>query len=139
MQALALVAERLQPAGQLEQRRRANLGAVGEAEKDDAGLPPEGRFGDRRAFLVDQGEGGAERFAAIMASIPIEGQPADAGCHQDENADQDRTHHHKSPSAEIIAPARCRAGATVLEPCLEILLWRPSDGAFCASQFYCMQ
>ena len=58
-----------------------------------AGLAAEGRFGDLAALLVDQREGRAVGLAAIYRAIPLEGDEADAGRHQDQYADEDGAHH----------------------------------------------
>ena len=62
---LALVADLLQPAVHLEQRRRADFRAVGEAEEHARRMAAERRLGDLGAVLVDQRERRAVGLAAI--------------------------------------------------------------------------
>src|SRR5690606_17435194 len=90
---LALVAELVQPAVELEQRRRADLGAVGEAEEHDRGLAAKRLLGDFGIALIDQRERLAEGLARILPAIPVEGQVADRGYHQHDDPDQYGAHH----------------------------------------------
>ena len=92
---LALVAERLQPAVKLDQRCRADFRAVGEAEEQGRGVPAKRRFGDFRAFLVDQRERRAERLLAVRARYQFEGTDSRSGRHEDNNTYKDGSHHDR--------------------------------------------
>src|SRR5690606_14966187 len=90
---LALVTELLQPAVELEQRRRADFRAMGEAEEDGRGRAAEGGLGDLVAALVDERERRAEGLAGMLDPIPVEGEPADACRHDHQYADKNGAHH----------------------------------------------
>ena len=90
---LALVADLLQPAVDLEQRRRADFRAVGEAEEQRRRVAAEGSLGDLGAVLVDQRERPAIGLAAIARLVPLKGDEADRRRHDDEDADEDIAHH----------------------------------------------
>ncbi len=66
---------------------------MGKAEENRAGRATEGGFGDLIALLVDECEWSAVGLPGVLATIPVEGQPADAGHHDQEYADEDRSHH----------------------------------------------
>jgi cellulose synthase/poly-beta-1,6-N-acetylglucosamine synthase-like glycosyltransferase len=76
---------------QLEQCRRADIGAVGEAEEDDERLSLEIGVGDDRAVLVDHAEGPANQGCGRDLSLRTHHPHGGAGHHGQPHREDDET------------------------------------------------
>src|SRR5690606_4041529 len=99
---LALVAQCLQPAVELEQGRGADFRTMGEAEEDGARMPLEGLLGDRLAIALNQFKRRAKGLGSMLYAIPVERHIANGKRHDDEYADKDRSHHGEAPLSGMV-------------------------------------